>query len=174
MSEDPTITDSKVSFAKKEYDVTDIGCQTFLCLTSPLHFLPICPGVLGSKRLILEEEEAVLDIQCQLCSVHTRRPYGELGSVDQVNFLCCMGVSSELTKLMPLFVGCGCDGAKVSEIVTELKKRMKLRGDTGQIIRTEETLNEIKHLRADMHEMKSNMERIMAHLNVPTQEAIDR
>eukprot|EP00521_Asterionellopsis_glacialis_P007595 CAMPEP_0195291604 /NCGR_PEP_ID=MMETSP0707-20130614/7889_1 /TAXON_ID=33640 /ORGANISM="Asterionellopsis glacialis, Strain CCMP134" /LENGTH=180 /DNA_ID=CAMNT_0040351937 /DNA_START=102 /DNA_END=644 /DNA_ORIENTATION=+ len=164
----------EVTFERKEYDVTDTGCQTFLCLTCPLHWLPVFPGILGTKRLILEEEEAVLDIQCPLCSVHTRRPYGELGSVDRVNCFCCTGVSSALSRTMPLFVGSGCDVDKVSEIVAELKKRMKSRGDTGQINRTEEALQEIKNLRTEMSEMKTNMERIMVHLKVPTNLEIQR
>lgn len=33
--------------------------------------------------------------------------------------------------------GWGCDGNAVEEIVKELKARMKVRGDTGQIVRTE-------------------------------------
>jgi hypothetical protein len=36
--------------------------------------------------------------------------------------------------------GCGCESEIVDEIVTELKKRMRSRGDTGQIQRTEQLL----------------------------------
>jgi hypothetical protein len=134
----PTAKEQVVSFERVEYDATDYVCQLFLCLTCPLHCLPLIPGFMGSKRIILDEEEAVAEVRlCGLCSVDTRRPYGELGSVDKVNFLCCSGVGSDLSKSMPIFVGCGCEDDRVSEIVAELKKRMKARGDTGQIRKTE-------------------------------------
>jgi hypothetical protein len=74
---------------------------------------------MGSKRLILEEEDAVLDVLCLLCNLNTRRSYGELGSVEIINYLFCMGMSSELTKMMPLFPGCGCNDPTVSDLVVE-------------------------------------------------------
>merc|ERR1712032_1555278 len=46
----------------------------------------------------------------------------------------------------PIHVGCGCDEAKVGEIVAELKQRMKGRGDTAQINRSEETLELVRLL----------------------------
>ena len=72
---------------------------------------------------------------------------------------------------MPLYTGCGCEEDKVSEIVTELKRRMKARGDTGQIARTEEALKEIHELRNEMAELKTDMKLIMKALNVPTEPA---
>jgi len=162
-------------FETKEYNVTDQGCQLLCCLTCPLHFLPVIPGTMGSKRMVLEEEEAVLMINCPpCCSINTRRPYGELGSVDKNNCLCCKGVSSDLNKSFPLFVGWGCDDAKVTEIVSELKARMKARGDTGQIERAEETLSEVKHLREEVSSLKADMKLLMQHLNVPVQYEMER
>jgi hypothetical protein len=157
----------KIVFERIEYDTTDYGCQLFLCLTCPLHFLPLFPGVLGTKRFILDEEEAVEEVKCALCSVNTRRPYGELGSVDKMNVLCCVGVNSELSKKMPVFVGWGCDDPKVSEIVAELKRRMKARGDTGQIQKADMALQEIKQLRTELADVRHDMKALLAHLQVP-------
>jgi len=137
-----------------------------LCLTCPLHFLPVFPGIMGTKTLTLEPEEAVLSVRGGCYDANTRRPYGELGSVDAINCLCCVGVGSNLTKNMPLCPGwCG-RRDDVDEIVRELKRRMKERGDTAQINRAEEALNEIKILREEMGEMRQDMKRIMEHLGV--------
>lgn len=46
------------SFERQEYDVTDRGCQWCQILLCPLIWTPIIPGVIGTKTLILEEEEA--------------------------------------------------------------------------------------------------------------------
>ena len=109
------------------YDITDPGCQALACVTTPFHWLPCCPGFLGRKLLILEEEEAVLSVRGGLCDVDTRRPYGELGSVDRVRVLCCVGVSSSLFRGMIVCPGCGRDEALVAEVVEQLQKRMKNR-----------------------------------------------
>ena len=156
----------EVSFARKEYIVTDIGCQVCLCLTCPLHFMSLVPGIHGSKRIILEEEEAVYEVKCGICNVDTRRPYGELGSVDKGNCLCCVGVSSELTKGAPINIGWGCENEAVDEIVSELKKRMKERGDTGQIKKAEKNLEEIQKLQVEVSEMKKDMKLLLAHFNI--------
>ncbi|KAL3937745.1 MAG: hypothetical protein SGBAC_007206 [Bacillariaceae sp.] len=158
--------DSPVRFERKEYDATDIGCQTCLCLTSPVHLLPIIPGLMGTKRLILDEEEAVLQIECACYNINTRRPYGELGSVDKVKYLCCTGVSSELSKSMPIFIGWGCEDEQVADIVAELKKRMKARGDTGQIQKAELALQEIRALRKENQLLREDMKALLDHFNI--------
>ena len=166
---DDDVETKSITFEHIEYDMTDIGCQTFLCLTCPLHFLPVVPSFMGKKTMILEEEEAVLAINCQpFCNIETRRPYGELGSVDQTSCLCCTGVSSNLSKSMPLFPGCGCEYSKVGEIVQELKRRMKARGDTGQIAKTEEALKELHELRVEMKELKVDMKLLLDAMKVPS------
>jgi NAD-dependent dihydropyrimidine dehydrogenase PreA subunit len=145
-------------FENKYYNVTDTGCQVCMVLTCPFHCLPVIPGLMGSKTVVLEEEEAVLDTNCEpFCTVITRRPYGELGSVDKHNCLCCTGVASGLSNRMPIYVGWGRDVEKVDEIVGELKRRMKARGDTGQNARTEEALHEIQELRTEMGELKEDV-----------------
>mmetsp|Transcript_19220 Transcript_19220/g.27038 ORF Transcript_19220/g.27038 Transcript_19220/m.27038 type:complete len:184 (-) Transcript_19220:245-796(-) len=153
-----------VEYPIKEFDVTDTGCQICLLLTCPLHWLPIIPGIIGRKSLSLEHEEAIYSVSGGCCDVNTRRPYGELGSVDVINCLCCNGVTSDIFKGYPLFLN---DTHKSATIVAELKKRMKERGDTGQIRRTEETLSEVKALKSEVAQLREDMQSIMKHLRVP-------
>lgn len=160
-------------FERKEYVVTDVGCQVCLCLTCPFHFMPVIPGFMGTKTLLLEPEEAVATIECcNVCDLTTRRPYGELGSVDETNFLCCTGFQSDLTKGMPICPGWGCERELSADIVRELKARMKVRGDTGQIKRSEETLKEVQLLREEVGSLKADMKAIMKHLDVPPQSPV--
>jgi hypothetical protein len=143
-------------FETREIDVTDTCCQVVCCLSCPIHWLPLIPGIMGTKKLVLEPEEAVMTTECcGVCDISTRRPYGELGSVDQCNFLCCVGVSSNLSKGMPLFVGSGCNEAVVADIVNEMKTRMKMRGDTGQIRRAELLQTQMRDLRADVQHLQA-------------------
>ena len=85
-------------------------------------------------------------VDIDLCGKHvSKRPYGELGSVDRSTCLCCVSVESAFGPISP---GCGCDTATVNDIVDELKQRMRLRGDTAQIQRAEQTLerlDEVEH-----------------------------
>ena len=115
-----------------------------------------------TKKLTLTPEEAVLvSISCTGTST-SRRPYGELGSVDVAKQCgCCWAVSSQLGPISP---GCGCDEALVNDIHKELKRRMQTRGDQGQIQRAEEVkalLNEVRfdnlHLHAKMDALLSKM-----------------
>eukprot|EP00540_Astrosyne_radiata_P018969 CAMPEP_0116861438 /NCGR_PEP_ID=MMETSP0418-20121206/23023_1 /TAXON_ID=1158023 /ORGANISM="Astrosyne radiata, Strain 13vi08-1A" /LENGTH=155 /DNA_ID=CAMNT_0004496061 /DNA_START=595 /DNA_END=1058 /DNA_ORIENTATION=+ len=144
-------------FQTKQYHVTDPMCQACLIATCPFHFLPFCPGVMGHKTLILEQEEIYFEVRGGICDITTRRPYGELQSVDKVNVLCCTGVSSSLFRGMVLCPGSGCNHDLVAELVDEMKSRMKERGDTGQIRRTEDALIEIRALKSDMEEIKSDL-----------------
>ena len=169
----PAVEGEPTKFARKEYDVTD-SCVQALCLaTCPMHWLPLfMPGLHGTKKFILEPEEAVFEVKCCLCDVTTRRPYGELGSVDRSNCCCFVGVTSGLTKDQPICPGSGCDAALVDEIVAELKARMKQRGDTGNIQRAEATLEAVTALRAEVADMKGDMQLIMQHLGVKPKEMI--
>jgi predicted metal-dependent RNase len=63
---------------------------------------------------------------------------------------------------VPLFIGWGFDDAAVSEIVADLKKRIKARRDTGQIKRAEQALQEVQELRSEVTEMKA----LLTHFNV--------
>eukprot|EP00903_Cladosiphon_okamuranus_P010634 g10056.t1 len=154
----------------KTFDVTDTYCQACLIVTCPITWAAACPGVLGKKILILEEEEAVLKHDCCIYHSVAHRPYGELGSVERKNVCCCIGFTSNLSPtsdgggLAPIVPGNCCETTLVDEIVAELKMRMKTRGDTGNILRAEENLREIKHLHA-------KVDAVMAHLKIPAVEA---
>jgi hypothetical protein len=77
----------------------------------------------------------------------SKRPYGELGSVDRSTCLCCISAESAFGPLSP---GCGCDEEMVDLIVHELKRRMRERGDTAQIMRAEETLARLDEVDAKL------------------------
>ncbi|CAK0904340.1 unnamed protein product [Prorocentrum cordatum] len=113
-------------FDHKDYDVTDC-----------CHTLSTC-GI-GAKLLNLEPEEIQL-ITTTCCSENTsRRPYGELGSVTVTRCCgCCVSTSSSLGPISP---GCGCQAEVVDDINKDLEERMRLRGDTGNIQRQDETLH---------------------------------
>ena len=168
MEELPVVVGEATTFARKEFDVTDPLCQGFCLLTCPLHWVPVfVPGLIGSKRFILEAEEAVYETHFGgICEVSTRRPYGELGSVDRVNYLCCVGVTSGLTKDQPICPGWGCDSPLVDEIVGDLKARMKQRGDTGNIQRAEATLEGVNALRLEVASLRNDVRLMMEHLGV--------
>ena len=157
------------TFPENKYDVTDHCMQTCCVLTCPFTFMPLIPGIMGSKVMTLEPEEAVLKIDCVGCHTETRRPYGELGSVDKVKYGCCVGVGSELSAKMPICPGNGCNEALVDEIVADLKRRMKARGDTGQIQRAEQMLDEVRRVGADVAEIRANVQAIMDHLKIQPQ-----
>ena len=142
-------------FESKTYVVTDTCCQVVCCLACPLTFLPLVPGVMGTKVMTLEPEEAVLQTDCCGCHNLSRRPYGELGSVDSSQCCCCVGVASNLSKGAPIMPGSGCNQALVNEIVEELKARMKHRGDTGQIQRAEALQIQLRAIQADMRHLQA-------------------
>ena len=71
-----------------------------------------------------------------------------------------MSVGGGVGELNP---GCGCDNDKVDEIVTDLKARIRGRGDTAQIRRQEDALK-----RLDVVDAKLDL--ILQHMNIPTSE----
>ena len=116
------------------------------------------------QRLVLEPEEAVLiDSNC-CATVNARRPYGELGSVDKVTSCgVCASFQFGDSSVAP---GCGCSGDLVEEIVTELKVRMKARGDTGQIQRAEQQLQEIQVVKSQIANVDAKLNLILDHLKL--------
>lgn len=131
-------------FERKEYVVTNL-CEKFLTPFSPL----MCFSL--KQRLILEPEEAIL-ITSTCCSesgtagwtdwsrgsmalcagtANERRPYGELGSVDKIT--ACGVCATFQFRSASVSPGWGCSDKLVEDIVTELKARMKARGDTSQV-----------------------------------------
>lgn len=110
-----------------------------VCLGNCFIQCPFSSTLYPSSLLIFLPFQFYSDID--LCGKHvSKRPYGELGSVDRSTCLCCISVESAFGPISP---GCGCDTERVDEIVMELKQRMRQRGDTAQIQRTEETLQRL-------------------------------
>ena len=88
--------------------------------------------------------------------------YGELGTVDTVDVCCFKGFSAG--SLMPTegqsqCTGCGCEGDKVNDIVTELKKRQAFRGDRAKTRMAEATIK-------SLNELNTKVDMIMEHLSL--------
>mmetsp|Transcript_1675 Transcript_1675/g.5009 ORF Transcript_1675/g.5009 Transcript_1675/m.5009 type:complete len:132 (-) Transcript_1675:72-467(-) len=114
--------------------------------------------------LYLEPEEAVLVTKTICCTENKRRPYGELGSVDKLtSFGCCSYFMYAENMVTP---ACCCAGDLVEEIVTELKARMKARGDTGQITRAEQMMSEIQILKAATQTLDEKLNIIIKHMGL--------
>jgi hypothetical protein len=164
----PVHPDGASLFQEKRYNVQSTNCCAIAgCATT---------------ELILEPEEAVLITKCIPCVNSTKRmPYGELGSVDKTESCgCCYSFSSNLSPAVGdapggIAPGCGCEGALVEEIVTELKARMKSRGDTGNIQRAEQQLTQIAACRNDVASLSAKVDAILTHLGIqaaPTTQVI--
>ena len=169
---DPLLSSSPSSPVRREvfepvhYDVTDYGCQVFHVLTCPLTFVALIPGIIGKKTLMLESEELVLQTECCYYDDISRKPYGEVGSVEKMSLCCCSCLYWEKRVKCPLAVGWGCEGERVDEIVGELHKRMKARGDTGQIQKLEEVMEEVQRLKREMKGMNVSMELLLNHFGL--------
>jgi len=145
-------------FERKEYDVTNL-CGKYMGLVC---FFPC--SVCNEEHLVLEPEEAVLTRKTMCDTNVQRRPYGELGSVDKGTACgCCVNVTSGLGPISP---GWGCEEALVTELVEELKVRMKTRGDTGNIQRAEQQIDMINKLQGDMNALTAKVDLILQKLAV--------
>ena len=95
--------------------------------------------------------------QINCCENKLRRiPYGELGSVEETR-CCCGWVGLYLGRI--IFPGWGHEQALVAEVVGRLKARQRLRGDTGQIRRSE-------HNAIMLQEINNKLDCIICHLNI--------
>jgi len=122
----------------------------------------------SSKRLVSATQMSpVTESQLESGSdaiVDHEPPYGELQAVEHLKCLgCCHCFQFAETKVSPQ---CFCAEDLVGEIVKELKKRMKARGDTGQIKRAEQLLGEIQILKAQAQNTDAKLNAILKHLNI--------
>lgn len=141
-----------------EFDVTNNIEQCLAC---------------SSKQLTLGPEEATLQMStcCGCQKITSKREYGELGFVEkQKNCICCFKVASDISPLPgqgDMAPGCPCTNrAKVSAIVRELRDRMAVRGQVGQIKKQEQIMQMIGDINGDM-------KLVTAHLGIqfpPSQE----
>ncbi|KAL7533888.1 hypothetical protein ACHAWF_004656, partial [Thalassiosira exigua] len=134
MSESLTGAKDVQRFEQREEDVT--CCIETLCC--------------GSARLIMGEEEVELKKSCLggICNSTKRGPYGEMGTVDTVNTCCFSGFKTDslMAPDQAKHIGCGCEGEKVNDIVTELKRRQAFRGDRAKVRMAEATLKSLDGL----------------------------
>lgn len=143
---------------EEQFDVTST-CNKIICCC------------LFKTTLTLEPEEAVLTTSTCFSNNTKRMPYGELGSVEHSTACgCCHSFSSNLSPegengKIPISPGCGCEGALVEEIVSQLKARMKGRGDTGNIRRAEESLMLTK-------ELMTKVDLILRQMQIPAPEVM--
>ena len=124
--------------------------------------------------LFLEPNE-VNFTQKNCCGTQKKRmPYGELGNVSiSTSCGCCAGFNAG--GLAPgadgapgiISPGCGCETALVTEIVEELNKRQRARGDVAQMKRADEAVKNIHAISEKMNILESKLDAIMVHLEIP-------
>ena len=113
------------------------------------HFQLVFPVV------TLEKEEAVR-VDKGLCGQRvSRRPYGELGSVERNFFLCFVCVDSNLGTIMS---GWGCDEKNSDQLVDALRERMEHRGDTLQIKLAEKILQKTNDINEKLDLLKKHLD----------------
>eukprot|EP00640_Fibrocapsa_japonica_P007131 CAMPEP_0113938356 /NCGR_PEP_ID=MMETSP1339-20121228/4804_1 /TAXON_ID=94617 /ORGANISM="Fibrocapsa japonica" /LENGTH=159 /DNA_ID=CAMNT_0000941445 /DNA_START=47 /DNA_END=526 /DNA_ORIENTATION=+ /assembly_acc=CAM_ASM_000762 len=145
-----------------EYDVTDCCTQLWCCC-------------MASNKLFLSQEE-VRFLQKTPCGTNdSKRPYGELGSVDKTNCLCCHGLNAGFSAepIFPKFCGIG-EEEFVNTIVQDLKSRMRARGDTGQIKRAEQQIQMLEDLSSRVGNLESKIDAIIKHMGVNEVQTMER
>lgn len=120
---------NKVTLHRKEIDVSNYIEKFCSCTT---------------KTLVLEPEEAHFTISAcfGLHTINTKREYGQLGFVEKKkDCICCFRLASDISPIpgqSDMQPGCPCTNrAKVSMLVRELRDRMSVRGQVGQIKKQE-------------------------------------
>jgi hypothetical protein len=121
--------------------------------------IEMCCGC-TTRTLHLGAEEAVLEVnQCFGCqTLRSKREYGEIGFVEkQKSCICCFSIGSDIDPLPEksnMNPGCPCaNRGKVTAIVRELRERMAVRGQVGQIKRQEKLLGFVYDLEQSMKGM---------------------
>lgn len=114
-----------------------------------------------TRTLDLEPEEAVLSVSCclGLQKLNSKREYGSLGYVEKRNMcFCCSMIGSDLSPIPGqgnFVVGCPCaNRSQTAAIVRELRDRMAIRGQTGQLRKQEKILNLIADIDQTMLALK--------------------
>uniref|UniRef100_A0A6U3CCT7 Uncharacterized protein n=1 Tax=Lotharella globosa TaxID=91324 RepID=A0A6U3CCT7_9EUKA len=150
------VDDEKDQFEVKHYDVR-CCCDWFCC---------------HSKDLALRNDELYYKSWCAPCNCGEEKhyPYGELSGVGEVKQCCCCpainpGFVQEGET--PFMLGCCGDQEITTEVVEELKKRTRARGDIGQMKKTEQIKEDMNVLLAKVSKLEANVAAIMKHLKVP-------
>mmetsp|Transcript_6296 Transcript_6296/g.14336 ORF Transcript_6296/g.14336 Transcript_6296/m.14336 type:complete len:743 (+) Transcript_6296:85-2313(+) len=113
-----------------------------------------------SRTIELGPDEAVIRITRGLdrASVTERRPYAQIDDVKKEKGCGCFSqmTAGELIE-QPLANGAGCDDATISEIVDELKRRIEIRGNIGQMKKLESIMKKVDDLRMLMQMMQHEL-----------------
>mmetsp|Transcript_12123 Transcript_12123/g.16819 ORF Transcript_12123/g.16819 Transcript_12123/m.16819 type:complete len:165 (+) Transcript_12123:27-521(+) len=153
--DDQKMDDQKDQFEVKHYDVRGC-CDSCCCLT---------------KDLTLLDDELHYKSWCYACNSGQEKvfPYGELSGMGEVKQCCCCpainpGFSHE--NETPFTIGCCGDQKVTTEIVEELKKRARARGDIGQMKKTTELHRNMNELLAKVARVEASVAAIMKHLKI--------
>mmetsp|Transcript_25913 Transcript_25913/g.36115 ORF Transcript_25913/g.36115 Transcript_25913/m.36115 type:complete len:170 (+) Transcript_25913:109-618(+) len=153
------VDDDNAVFENKTYDVRG-WCDVLCC---------------AEKVLTLTNDSVEYHSNCVFgCHDDRSYPYGELSGVGTAKACgCCPGIKPGFPVPGPdgIVVGCCGDLDLTNEIVGELQKRSRQRGDIGQMKRTEEMQEDMKLLLTKVSRMESNLALVMKALKVaPAQE----
>ena len=120
-----------------------------------------------TRRLTLEDQEAVLTTRNFCCKSTKKMPYAQLGNVMLVEQCCgCVAVGSELAPVSQedngggISPGCGCDHETCRIIEKELQQRKLLRGNVAQV-------NKLEHLGNKIGEVAYGVDALLAHYSIP-------
>ncbi len=134
-------------FEDRSFDATNYIQSACACFWSL--------GIVGwtTKRLTLDNDEAILTTKNFCVNAVQKRPYAQLGAVDKENVcLCCYQVKTDLDGANGegLSRGWGCDSEWVSEVTSELQARKVGRGNIAQLKAQEVLATRVDHLHAKL------------------------
>ena len=154
------VLEEYIPLPEVHYDVTNQfeSCCLFI------HFP--CAGWL-SKKLVLEDQEAVLRQKNLCCKSTKRMPYAQLGNVMTMEVCCgCTAVGSELAPIDEenggggISPGCGCDKEMCKRIENEMQQRKLLRGNVAQV-------NKLEHMGNKIGEVAYGIDALLTKYGVP-------
>ena len=104
-------------------------------------------------------------------------PYGEVGNVNQLNTcFCCSTLSGDFLPSVSgdgvpgISPGFGCDGEKVSIIVKELRRRVRLRGDIAVKKHADIQSRNIRILSEQVSNLETKLDCIMSYFDIQQQQ----
>jgi len=112
------------------------------------NFEMCCACTTKSLKLTQEEAELTIGTCCGLRTLNVKREYGEMGFVEKKkDCICCFKVATDISPMAgqsDMAPGCPCTNrAQVNKLVQELRYRMSIRWQVGQIKKQEQLLRMI-------------------------------
>jgi len=101
-----------------------------------------------------------------------RRPYAQIDDVNKEKACgCCVSMRAGELLEQPISNATGCDEETITQIVEELKRRIEVRGNIGQMKKLESIMSKVDDLRllmqAVQHELGVDMHYPPSHLGLP-------